>query len=126
MYYPALAESIGGYSAVDGTTRLNYDTTTDKLSAPIVAVTSSTSSTSTTTGALTVAGGVGVQGSIYSQDGNAQENYLVYSPKVSVSSTVPTTATNKVGDIWIDLNSLSYYQWINDGGNKFWLQITIL
>ena len=126
VYYPALAESIGGYSAIDGTTRLNYDTTTDKLSSPILAVTSSTASTSTTTGALTVAGGVGVQGSVYSQDGNSQENYLLYSPKVSVSSTVPTTATNRVGDIWIDLNSLSYYQWINDNGNKFWLQITIL
>ena len=92
----------------------------------MLAVTSSTISTSSTTGALTVAGGVGIQGSVYSQDGNIQENYLLYSPKVSVSSTVPTTSTNKIGDIWIDLTSLAYYQWIDDEGARFWLQITIL
>ena len=126
VYYPALAETIGDFSLIDGDFNLTYDTSVDKLTVPRVAVTSSLASTSTTTGALTVSGGVGVKGSVYSQDGNAQENYLLYSPKVSVSSTPPTTATNHVGDIWIDLNSLAYYQWINDGGNKFWLQVTIL
>ena len=126
LYYPALAETIGDFSLIDGDFNLTYDTSVNKLTVPRVSVTSSLASTSTTTGALTVSGGVGVKGNVYSQNGNAQENYLLYSPKVSVSSTPPTTATNHVGDIWIDLNSLAYYQWINDDGNKFWLQITIL
>ena len=126
VYYPSLVETIGDFSPIDGDYNLTYDTTDNKLTVPMLAVTSSTISTSSTTGALTVSGGVGIQGSVYSQDGNIQENYLLYSPKVSVSSTVPTTSTNKVGDIWIDLTSLAYYQWIDDDGTRFWLQITIL
>jgi len=126
LYYPALAEVIGDFSLIDGDSNLSYDTSDSKLSVTKATITSTLASTSTTTGALTVAGGIGVKGNVRSRDGNNQENYLLYSPKVSVSPTPPTTATNHVGDIWIDLNSLAYYQWINDGGNKFWLQITIL
>jgi hypothetical protein len=83
-----------------------------------------TASTSTTTGAVTVAGGVGVQGSVYSNDGNSYENNLLYSPKVTVSATLP--AYPKVGDFWINTNNLVEYQYIIDDGNKFWIQIAQL
>lgn len=124
VYYPALTEVIGDFSPIDGDYNLSYDTTNSKLSVPSVAVTSTASSTDTTTGALTVSGGVGVSGSVYSADGNPSENNLLYTPKITVASL--PHANPKIGDVWIDLNSLAYYQWIDDSGNRFWLQITIL
>lgn len=90
-----------------------------------VNITNTTSSTSTTTGALTVAGGVGVEGDIrvggnvYSQGGQP-----LYSPKVTVSLTPPTTATNNIGDFWIDPSIGVEYQWILDGTNYYWIQFT--
>jgi hypothetical protein len=85
---------------------------------------STTPSTSTTTGAVTVAGGVGVQGSVYSKDGNSYENNLLYSPKVTVSTTLPEYP--RIGDFWINTTNLVEYQYIIDDGNKFWIQIAQL
>jgi len=85
---------------------------------------STTAATSTTTGAITVAGGMGVQGSIYSIDGNVNEDNLLYSPKVTVSTSSPITAN--VGDFWINVNTLAEYQYIVDDGNRFWIQIAQL
>jgi hypothetical protein len=95
-----------------------------KIDADTVNIRSSQISTSTTTGALLVTGGVGVQGSIYSKDGNPNENGLLYSPKVTVGDTTPVTA--KVGDFWIDTTSLAEYQYIKDGTSTFWIQIAQL
>lgn len=125
-YYITLAPAIGGFEIINADTLLSYDTTNNVLTVPVLAVTSTASSTSTTTGALTVAGGVGIKGSVYSQDGNAEENYLVYSPKVSVADYPPTTATNHVGDYWINSLNFKQYQWIKDGTSTFWIQIAQL
>jgi hypothetical protein len=84
-----------------------------------------TQSTSTTTGAITVEGGIGVRGDIrvggnvYSQGGQP-----LYSPKVTVSLTAPNTATNNIGDFWIDPSIGVEYQWILDGENYYWIQFT--
>jgi hypothetical protein len=67
-----------------------------------------------------------VPGNIYSNAGNVDEDYLLYTPRVTVGSQAPTTSTNRVGDYWIDLTSLAQYQWINDGGDRFWIQIAQL
>jgi hypothetical protein len=124
VYYPALAETIGDFSLIDGDYNLSYDTSDKKLTVSKLAVTSTESSTSTSTGAVTVAGGVGIQGDVYSASGNPTENYLLYTPKITVASAPHSNP--RVGDVWIDLTSLAYYQWIDDEGSRFWLQITIL
>ena len=89
-----------------------------------ISVTDTTPSTNQTSGAVTVAGGVGVQGSIYSADGNPQENYKLYSPQVTVSTTVPLLPN--IGDFWINSDTLAEYQYILDGTNYFWVQIAQL
>jgi hypothetical protein len=87
-----------------------------------VQVINTTNSTSTVTGALVVAGGVGIGGNVYSNSGNADENYLLHTPRISVSAGVPPTDP-KVGDFWIDSAVPAYLQYIKDGTNKFWIQI---
>ena len=80
---------------------------------------------STSTGALQVPnGGISTHGSIYSQDGNSQQNYLLYTPRISVQATAPSSP--RIGDFWANLNTLRYYQYINDGSGSFWIQIAQL
>ena len=84
-----------------------------------------TQSTGTTTGAVVVGGGVGiggdvhVGGNIYSAQGNP-----LYNTKITVATMPPTTATNNVGDFWIDPSIGVEYQWIKDGTNFYWIQFT--
>jgi hypothetical protein len=85
-----------------------------------------TSATSTTTGALIVTGGVGVTGSVYSQDGNPEQNYLLYTPKVTITNTGLPPLNPKPGDFWIDTTILAELQYVQDGANAFWIQITSL
>lgn len=84
-------------------------------------IVNSVESTSTTTGALTVAGGVGIQGNVYSKSGIADENYLLYTPQVYVTTSTPSNP--RLGDVWIDTNSLAYLQYIKDGTSTFWIQV---
>ena len=87
-------------------------------------VTNATNSTSTVTGAVTVTGGVGIQGNVYSGSGNPNENWLLYSPRVTISPTPPPNPLE--GQFWIDTANFAEYQWINDQGNAFWIQIAQL
>jgi len=95
-----------------------------KIDTSTANIRSSLASTSTTTGAVTIAGGVGVRGSIYSKDGNPDENNLLYSPRVTVSTSTP--AAPHIGDFWINVNTLAEYQYIIDGTSTFWIQIAQL
>lgn len=83
---------------------------------------STVTSTSTLTGALTISGGVGVQGNVYSIDGNPDENYLLYTPKIYVTAGV-APSDPKIGDFWIDSSIPAYLQYIKDGENSFWIQV---
>lgn len=85
-----------------------------------------TSATSTVTGALKVVGGVGVKGSVYSKDGNPLQNYLLYTPKVTITDTGLPPPNPKPGDFWIDTQILAELQYVQDGANAFWIQITSL
>lgn len=87
-----------------------------------VEVVSGISSTSTTTGAITVSGGIGVQGDIYSATGNPDENYLLYTPRITVSAGIPPTDP-RIGDVWIDPTYGAYLQHIADGTSTFWIQV---
>jgi hypothetical protein len=98
---------------------MGLKTDTDTLN-----VRSTAAANSTTNGAVTIAGGVGVQGSVYSQDGNPNVNNLLYSPKVTVSSTAPVNPN--IADFWINTNNLVEYQYIIDGTSTFWIQIAQL
>jgi hypothetical protein len=124
LYYPAMADTLNDFSLLDGDYNFVYDTSDKKLSVTKLNVTSTLASTSTTTGAVTVAGGVGVRGNVYSASGNPTENYLLYTPRITIAATPHSDP--RVGDVWIDLGNYAYYQWIDDSGNQFWLQITIL
>lgn len=87
----------------------------------VVGVIATTSATSTVTGALQIHGGVGIKGAIYSATGNPDENYLLYTPRSTVSATPPPGA--RVGDFWINPIGPYFLQYVNDDGNKIWIQI---
>jgi len=114
-FYLGLTETIGTYSNIDSTVALSYNGTIGQL-----AIGSTASSTSTTTGALVVGGGVGVQGSVYSREGGEYENYLLYVPRVIVSTSTPFTA--RIGDFWVEPNSGIEFQYLQDGSNRVWIQ----
>ena len=82
---------------------------------------SSATSTSTTTGAVVVYGGIGARGDVYAKSGNPDENYLLYSPRVTVSTSSPASA--RIGDIWINETIPAYLQYIKDGTSTFWIQV---
>ena len=87
-----------------------------------VIVGDTSASTSTSTGALTVAGGVGIRGNVYAKSGIPDENYLLYTPTVTVTTgTVPTSP--RIGDVWIDASVPAYLQYIKDGTSTFWIQV---
>ena len=121
--------SIGGDNLVDGQNdQVNigsvfyYDGRGYAYIAANTSIGLGTDSTDTNSGALIIAGGIGITGNIYSgPGGNPQENFLLYTPKVTVSSTVPTSA--KIGDIWIDDSIPAYLQYIKDGTSTFWIQV---
>ena len=80
-----------------------------------------TVSTSTTTGALTVSGGVGIRGDVHANSGNPDENYMLYTPRSTISATPPVGA--RVGDFWINPAGPYFLQYVKDGANKIWVQI---
>lgn len=105
-YYVGLTEVTGDFSPVDSDTALSYVTTTETTSSYFI----------TGTNVLNV------PGSIYSNDGGPYEANLLYTPRVTVSTTAPLDP--RIGDFWIDPTYGVELQYINDGGNKFWIQFT--
>lgn len=106
VYYPALAVNTNTFSLESVNTKLTF----------IVTSTNTSSYFSTGTDILNV------PGSIYSVDGNPQQNYKLYTPKVIISSTAPTNPN--IGDFWIDTIHGVELQYVNDGGDSFWIQFT--
>jgi hypothetical protein len=86
-----------------------------------VSIINTTASTSTTTGALTVAGGVGIRGDVYSNTGIPDENYMLYTPRVFVTTSTPFAP--RIGDQWVDPANFAYLQYIKDGTSTFWIQV---
>ena len=125
-YYLALTEVIGDVSPVDSDYNLTYDTTNNLLTVGTISVTGTDTSTSTTTGALLVSGGVGIQGDVYSNTGNLQENYLLYTPQVTISNNGIPPNNARVGDFWIDTVLAAQLQYIKDGTSTFWIQTTTI
>jgi hypothetical protein len=68
-----------------------------------------------------------VPGSIFSNEGIETEGNLLYTPRVLVgTATVVTSIIPRVGDFWIDIETNAEYQYIDDDGQRFWLQIAII
>lgn len=127
-YYIGMVSDVNTYTGVTSSPTVTFDPNSQTLSVDRVVINNSDYSTSTTTGqSLLVTGGIGVlehiyvNKSIYSQDGNPDENQLIYSPKVTVSSTPPSNP--RIGDTWIDGNSGITLQWVKDGVDTFWFQV---
>lgn len=126
-YYLGLSTTVSNYTTVTSDISLVYNTTEKVLSTTKLQATSTETSTTTVAGqAIEVLGGIGiakdayVSGSVYSQDGQAAHGYLLYTPKVTVSSTPP--ADPKIGDFWINSTSGRELQYIKDGTSTFWIQ----
>ena len=97
--------------------------------AETLSVTSTASSTSTVTSQSAIFdGGIGVSKDsyfaegIYGVTGNPDENYLVYTPRISVTDGIIPVGP-RVGDIWIDASIPAYLQYIKDGTSTFWIQV---
>jgi hypothetical protein len=127
LYYPMMTRQIGEYTTASSTFSFNYNNPTETLSVPVMAITSSTASTSTTTGALTVSGGIGTQGSVHSADGNPSLGGLLYSPNVYFGDPPEVEPTNpKVGEVWIVPSIGAALQYVQDGTSTVWIQFTAL
>lgn len=104
VQYPlALIETVGDYSPVDGDTGLYYDTNDNILTAPNLRA---------------------LNGSVYSQDGDQDNQGLLYTPKVTVANSAP--ADPKVGDFWVYPAIAGELQYIKDGTSTFWIQIATI
>jgi hypothetical protein len=105
-YYLGLSELIGDYSPIDSDSALTYVTTNSNTSSYFVTGTNI----------------LNVPGSIYSVDGHPDENYLLYTPAVTISTSSP--AKPRIGDFWINPDFGVELQYIKDGTSTFWIQFT--
>mgnify|MGYP000512334657 CR=1 FL=1 len=64
-----------------------------------------------------------VSGSVYSQDGIAYENNLLYTPTATLSVGAPPVGP-RLGDFWIDPSQGATFQYILDGTSTIWIQFT--
>ena len=115
VYWSTPAPSVAGSDtqiqfndggSLAGDADLTFSKSTNTLSVPNVAITSTTSSSNTTTGALTVAGGLGVNGRINTTD-LAAGNTSVYSTLTGTSLTI----ANVFASSTVNANILSVGGW---------------
>lgn len=123
-FYVTLSKNIGTLTNLVSTTTLYFDNVNEILGSPKINVSSDLSDTATIVNqALSVNGGGYFNKGIYSNiSGNQEENNLVYTPRVTISTSTPLTA--RVGDFWIDPNFGIEFQFIKDGTSTFWIQFT--
>jgi hypothetical protein len=85
-----------------------------------------TASIGTDTGALVVIGGMAVQGAVYSHIvGNPNENFLLHSQTTTITTGTPPVYP-RVNDIWIDVSIPAFFQYVRDGTDTFWIQISAI
>lgn len=123
-YYITLARGINTLTNILSTSTFYFDNILGLLDAPRINITENIHDTVTATNqSLYVSGGAYVDKGIYSDlSGLADENYLVYTPKVTVSDTIPLNP--RIGDFWIDSTIGVEFQYIKDGTSTFWVQFT--
>lgn len=112
-------------SETTGTQYLLMSTGTNGVTAPLADTTALSYNSivkTLSTPNLTVTNTATVLGSVYSQDGNPDENNLLYTPRVTISTTAPVNP--RIGDFWINPIYGAECQYIDDGGTRFWVQFT--
>lgn len=97
-YYVILSTGTNSYAPLAEDVNFFYNATTGTLHTPNLVATES----------------------IYSREGSPDESYLLYTPRVTISTTAPIDP--RVGDFWIDPTYGVELQYVNDAGNKFWVQ----
>lgn len=88
----------------------------------VTQVLATTSATNSTTGALTVLGGVGIQGKVYAATGLPEENYELFTPRTYITSGTPPSQA-RIGEFWIDDLTAALFLRIKEGTSTFWVQI---
>ena len=115
-----------GVVTVSSTATLQSVTNRGSTTTNAIHITSVTSSTTSTNGALIVGGGVGaggdvqVAGDVYSNGGSSAYSRLLYSPKVTVSTSTPVAS--RIGDFWIDPSIGVEFQYVPNGTQTVWIQ----
>jgi hypothetical protein len=88
--------------------------------------TNAASSTNTTSGAVQITGGLGIQGNIYGGNVISSANTILRNgrnvPTFVSSATMPSTPL--LGDEWYDQNNDRIYQYIYDGSNYNWIDVS--
>jgi hypothetical protein len=115
---------IGGNLYVGGTITANQltiqnttITQTTVVSPDIFTITNTTVSSTTQTGALVVAGGVGVGGNV-----NIAGTVTGGGIRTTSTSTPPVNPT--VGDVWYNTSTDDIYRYTTDGVSSYWLDTT--
>ena len=91
-------------------------------------VAATTTSTSTTTGALVVSGGAGIAGNVYTDKLFTSTgifwaaNNAPWMAQFTASPTAPVLPS--LGSYWYKTTTDVVYEYINDGVNSFWIDIT--
>lgn len=106
VYYPVGADTIGDYTPLNADSNYTYVVTTATTSSYWVSGTNV----------------LNVPGSVYAAEGNPLENYLLYTPRVTISATAPLYP--RIGDFWIDSVNGVELQYVDDAGSRFWVQFT--
>ena len=121
-YYIGLTQYIGTYSTFSSSDTFIFEGASNTLQVPRLELLSTLSSTVTNLEqSLVVNGGGYIAKGIYSPfSGIAEENNLVYTPRISISTSTPLNP--RVGDFWIDPTYGVELQYIQDGANRLWIQ----
>jgi hypothetical protein len=124
IFYIPFSNVSLGVASLYSTATVYFDGATKTLNLNRIAISDSLSSTVTNSAqSFTSEGGAYITKGIYSDySGNPSENNLVYTPKVTISTTAPPNP--RTGDFWIDPTYGVELQYIDDGGSKFWVQFT--
>ena len=96
-------------------------------------VVANTASTNTTTGALVVAGGIGVAGNVVANTVYTTTGIRWAGNGVAFSSggagltytanIAPPSSGNVTGDQWYNTTTNVLYEYLNDGTSKYWVDI---
>lgn len=115
-----------GVVTIWNTSTLETVTQRGAVTDQVIQLTNTSASNSTSTGALVVAGGVGIGGDVnihgnyYGAGGSPYYSNLIYTPNVTISISPP--AGPRIGDFWIDPSIGVEYQYVPNGSGAIWIQ----
>ena len=115
-----------GLVTISNTASLQTVTDNGNITTNSIHITNTSSANTSTQGALVVDGNIGVGGDVqisndvYSNGGSSYYNRLVYTPEVTVSTSVPSNP--RIGDFWINPTYGVEFQYVPNGTQTIWVQ----